>query len=265
MPVSWQRKLNMESNNAFIKLQESANGRVSVKLQKNQFAKDGAESFYGRVERYTYSTQNILDAMADAIPLVDLGTVASVLNAYAGTVLKVLSAGNAVKFGELGIFYIAGKGSVDNENGKPKLTVKFSATQTLKDAVQNVEIAASEYAAPSGLVTSVTDVATGKSDGNLSASSSVLVEGSSLKVGGEDSGIWFAPVAESGIISSDESKWTKIETALIYNLPSKLLFALPQELESGKYKIVVRTRYAGKSGYERKYLVEAISETVTVA
>ena len=196
---------------------------------------------------------------------VDLGTVASVLNAYASTVLKVLSAGNVVRFGELGIFYIAGKGSVDNENGKPKLTVKFSAAQTLKDAVQNVEIANSEYVAPSGLITSVTDVATGKSDGNLSASSSVLVEGSSLKVGGEDSGIWFAPVADSGILPGDESKWTKIETTLIYNLPSKLLFALPQELESGKYKIVVRTRYAGKTGYERKYLVEAISETVTIA
>jgi len=255
---------NSGANNAFIKLQESANGRVSVKLLKNHFAKDGTESYYGKVERYTYSTQNILDAMADAVPLVDLGTVASVLNAYANTVLKVLAAGNAVKFGELGTFYIAGKGTVEGGNDKPKLTVKFSATQTLKDAVQNVEIASSEYIAPSGVVASVTDVASGKSDGNLTSGSSVLLEGSSLKVGGEDSGIWFAPVSESGELSA-ESEWTKVESALVYNLPSKLLFSLPSSLASGSYKIVVRTRYAGKSGYERKYLVEAVSETVTVA
>lgn len=39
----------MSENNAFIRLQESANGRVSVKLQKNQFAKDGAENYYGKL------------------------------------------------------------------------------------------------------------------------------------------------------------------------------------------------------------------------
>lgn len=255
---------NSGANNAFIKLQESANGRVSVKLQKNHFAKDGAENFYGKVERYTYSTQNILDAMADSVPLVDLGTVASVLNAYANTVLKVLAAGNAVKFGELGTFYIAGKGTVESGNEKPKLTVKFSATQVLKDAVQNVEISSSEYIAPSGVIASVTDVATGKTDGNLTAGGSVLLEGSSLKVGGNDSGIWFAPISDSGELAA-ESEWIKVDSALIYNLPSKLLFTIPASVFIGRYKIVVRTRYAGKSGYERKYLVEAISETVTVA
>ncbi len=255
----------MSENNAFIRLQESANGRVSVKLQKNQFAKEGTENYYGKVERFTYSTQNILDAMASAVPLVDLGTVTSVLNAYVNTVLKVLAAGNAVKFGELGIFYIAGKGTVETGTGKPKLTVKFSPTQTLRDAVQNVEIASSEYVAPSGVISSVTDVASGKSDGTLSAGGSVLVEGSSLKVGGENSGIWFAPIAENGEVNTDETLWIKVESALIYNLPSKLLFALPQALTDGRYKIVVRTRYAGKTGYERKYLVEAVSETITVA
>ncbi len=255
----------MKANNAFIKLQESANGRVSVKLQRNQFAKEGTENFYGKVERYTYSTQNILDAMADAVPLVDLGTVTSVLNAYANTVLKVLAAGNAVKFGELGTFYIAGKGTVDTATGKPELTVKFTATRTLKDAVQNVEIASSEYVSPSGLITNVTDVASGKTDGTLTASGSVLLEGTSLKVGGENSGIWFAPIDENGYMNTDESTWKLVESALIYNLPTKLLFSIPQNVSNGSYKIVVRTRYAGKAGYERKYFIESISETVEIA
>lgn len=253
------------TNNAFIKLQEQANGRVSVKLQKNQFAKEGEQNFYGRVERVTYSTQNILDEMAQAIPLVNAGTIASVMNAYTKVMLKILANGNAPKFGELGTFYIAGKGTVSSETGKPDLTVKFSASQALKDAVQNIEIASSEYIAPSGVISSVTDISSGKSDGKLTAGGSVLVEGASLKVGGENSGIWFAPILEGTDSLSGESDWTKVESALIFNLPSKLLFALPQSLASGKYKIVVRTRYAGKSGYERKYLVETISETVEVA
>lgn len=254
----------MSKNNSFIKLQESANGRVSVKLQKNYFAKEGTSSFYGKVERNTYSTQNILDVMAEAVPLVDLGTVTSVLNAYTNTVLKVLAAGNAVKFGELGTFYIAGKGAVDSETGKPSLTVKFTATKTLKDAVQKIEIASSEFVAPSGVIASVMDVSTGKTDGTLAASCSVLIEGAGLKIGGEDSGVWFAPVSESGELAGDETLWKKVESALVYNLPSKLLFGLPQSAAAGKYKIVVRTRYAGKAGYERKYLVEAVSEIVEI-
>ena len=256
---------NSGANNAFIKLQESANGRVSVKLQKNQFAKEGTENYYGKVERYTYTTQNILDAMAQAVPLVDLGTVASVLNAYANTVLRTLAAGNAVKFGELGTFYIAGKGTVDSGGGKPALTVKFSATQVLKDAVQNVEIASSEYAVPTGVIAKVTDVATGRTDGTLTANGSVLVEGTSLKVGGGGSGIWFAPVAGNGELSGDENTWVAVESALVYNQPSKLLFALPPDATQGTYRIVVRTRFVRKSSYERKYLVEAVSETVVVA
>lgn len=255
----------MSENNAFIKLQESANGRVSVKLQKNQFAKDGKQNFYGKVKRVTYSTQNVLDEMSAAIPLVDAGTIASVMNAYAKVMLKILANGNAVKFGELGTFYIAGKGTVSSESGKPDLTVKFSMSQVLKDAVGNIEIASSEYVAPSGVISSVTDVSSGKSDGKLTAGGSVLVEGSSLKVGGDGSGIYFAPLAEGTDSLSGESEWKKVDSALVFNLPSKLLFTLPQNLASGKYKIVVRTRYAGKTGYERKYLVEAVSETVEVA
>lgn len=255
---------NINENNAFVKLQESANGRVSVKLQRNQFAKEGTESFYGRVERYTYSTRNILDIMTEAVPLVDLGTVTSVLNAYANTVRKVLASGNAVRFGELGTFYIAGKGTVESETEKPKLTVKFSAAPALKEAVQHVEITSAEYVPPSGVITGVTDIASGRTDGTLTAKGSVLVEGEKLKVGGEASGIWFAPVTESGRLSADESSWVKVSSRLVYNLPAKLLFALPPELAGGSYRIVVRTRYAGRAGYERKYLVEAVSDPVTV-
>lgn len=49
-------------------------------------------------------------------------------------------------------------------------------------------------------------------------------------------------------------------------MPSKLLFALPATLTvNGNYKIVVRTRYAGKAGYERKYLMEARSDIVSIS
>lgn len=254
----------MNKNNVFIKLDETVNGRVSVKLQKNQLSKGEFKNFFGRVERNTYSTQNVLDLMKEAIPLVDLGTAASVLTAYSNTILKIIESGNAVKFGELGTFYIAGKGTVDNEDEKPSDTVKFTVSEGLKNAVSNIEIASSEYTVPAGKITRVTDIATGNKDGILTSVSSILVEGENLKIGGEGAGIWFVPVTEKGVLYSDEAEWIKVQTALVYNLPSKLLFTVPENVESGNYKIVVRTRYGSKPNYIRKNFIEAVSDIVIV-
>ncbi|WP_443741001.1 DUF4469 domain-containing protein [Treponema berlinense] len=251
-------------NNSFIKLQESANGRVSVKLQKNHFSKDGTENFFGKVERVTFSAQNILDAMASEIPLVDLGTVTSVLNCYTNTVLKVLSNGNAVKFGELGLFYIAGKGAVENDKTKPNLTVKFSPSQTLRDAVQNVEISSVSLNKFEGEITKIQDITTGNTDGTLTLKGSVLLEGTGLKVGGENSGIYFAPLNEDKNVLT-EAEWIKVETTLVFNQPSKLLFSIPESVINGSYKIVIRTHIFGRSNYARKELLEVISDVVTVA
>lgn len=254
------------TNNSFIKLTETAAGRVGIKLQLNQFNKDSANpNYYGKVERYTLSVQNILDGIAGELPQIDTGTAASVLNAYANVMLKSLKSGNAVKFGELGTFYIASKGVVDSATGRPSLTVKFTPNQILKDAVANIEIASSEYKEASGLISLITDVATGRTDGTLTTSSSILVEGYGIKVGGESSGIWFAAASTEGELEKDESKWIPVTTALTYNTPSKLLFALPSALSKGtSYKIVIRTKCAGRSGYERKSLVETVSDSVTI-
>lgn len=252
------------SNNAFIKLEESAAGRVAVNLQKNHFAKDGTESYYGKVERFTYSTQNILADIAEEVPLVDLGTVTGILNAYTKCILKVLAAGNAVKFGELGTFYIAGKGAVDSKTGKPDLTVKFSPTLLLKQSIQNVEITHSEYTEPQGAVLSVTDIATGKTDNTVTRGGSLLLQGKGIKVGGDDSGIWFAPLIAEDKPDTDEGNWIKVESALIYNTQSKLLFTLPATLTADtKYRIIIRSRYSGKNSHLRKEIVETVSDILT--
>lgn len=254
------------TNNSFIKLTESAVGRVGVKLQLNQFNKDSENpNYYGKVERYTLNAQNILDGIASELPQIDTGTAASVLNAYANVVLKSLQSGNAVKFGELGTFYIAAKGVVDSSTGRPNLTVKFTPSKSLKDSVKDVEITSSEYKETTGSISLITDVSSGGSSGTLTAGGSVLLEGNGIKVGGENSGIWFAPVSESEELSI-EADWIKVFSAFVYNTSGKLLFALPSELIAGStYKIVIRTKLAGRSGYERKTLVQIVSDAVAIA
>ncbi|CAM4308038.1 HU family DNA-binding protein [Treponema peruense] len=254
------------SNNSFIKLTEATAGRVGIKLQLNQFNKnEGTPNYYGKVERFTLSVQNTLEGIANELPQIDTGTVASVLNSYTNVVLKALESGNAVKFGELGMFYIASKGVVDSETGRPELTVKFTASQTLKNVVKNIEIASSEFKKAEGKIFSVTNVATGLFDGTVTTGGSCLLEGIGIKVSGENSGIYFAPVTETGAVSTDENSWIKVISPLVYNTPSKLLFTVPDSVVAdNSYKIVIRTHCAGRSGYERKELIETISDTVTV-
>lgn len=253
----------MNKNKEFpvVELNERACAKVAVKLQKNQFAKEGCENFYGKVERNTYTTQNILDVMKDDVPLVDLGTVASILNAYSTAIFNVITSGNAVKFGKMGTFYIAGKGTVDKENEKPSLTVKFSVSEELRNAVEKIEVRSSGYTEICGKIFSITDVSNGNTDCILKPGCVVALEGERLKTGGEDSGIFFVPF-ENGIISSDLSDWIKVETPLFSNLPSKLIFTVPENLEEGEYRIVIRTRYGSRFNYERKKLLEIVSDAV---
>lgn len=252
---------SMETENTFIKLTESAKGRVKVRLQKNNLAKKNKEKFYGKVERNTYSVENILNLLSEKIPGIDIGTAVTVLNAYAEIIEQIIEDGNAVKFGRLGTFYIATKGSVEKEDEKPELTVKFSVSKELKESVNNVEIVSSEYKSPEGSIESITDVSTGKKDGNIKEGSSVILKGSKLKVGGDKGGVYFAPVSEKGNVK-DENEWIKVDSALVYNTPTKLLFTVPPALNEGNYRIIVRTQLATRTKYIRKEFFDTVSEEI---
>lgn len=244
-------------------LSKTAAAKVSVKLHRNNFAKEGTENYYGKVDRNTYSTENILHIMKDDVPLLDLGTIASVLNAYSSAVFKVLKDGNSVKFGKMGTFYITGKGTVTKENEKPELTVKFSISEELKAAVSNIEVSSASFFEPSGKIISITDISTGMDDLSLKAGCSVAIEGDKLKVLGEDSGIWLSPAEDGGVLAS-EDEWIKVETPLYCNTSTKLLFTLPESVDSGMYRIVIRSRYCNKANYERKSILQTVSEVVTI-
>lgn len=86
----------------------------------------------------------------------------------------------------------------------------------------------------------------------------------SLKVMGENSGIWFAPLDSDGNVSKDESSWTEVAKETIsHNKPKSLEFYVPDSLSESEYKIVIRTRYCS-GDKELKSAVTAISKTVKV-
>ena len=250
---------------SFIELTEGTAGHVSVSLQKNHLVESESQMYHGKVERRMYSEKNILDEVCRRLPSVDPGTAVSILNAFGDVICDALSKGYAAKFGKLGTFYVASKGLVSAQDETPELTAKFSPSEYLRNCVKDVKIDHASFEDPKAAIFSVTDVATGKTGLSLTAGGSVLVEGSGLRVGGDGSGIWFAPLSDGQKLAADEKTWHAVDSALVYNMPAKLLFQMPAALEVGvHYKIVVRTRFAGKSKYERKTLIEAVSDTVMI-
>lgn len=251
---------------SFIELTEETTGHVSVNLQKNNLVESESQMYHGKVKRRAYSEKNILDEVCRRLPSVDAGTAVSILNALGDVICDALGMGYSAKFGKLGTFYVASKGLVSAQDENPELTAKFSPSEYLRDSVKNVKIDQAAYENPKATIRSITDIATGKTGLALTAGGSALVEGDGIRIGGEGAGIWFAPLSDGQKLVNDESHWHSVDSALVYNTPTKLLFQLPANLESDtQFKIVIRTRYAGKSKYERKALIETASDAVTIA
>ncbi len=254
------------SGGSFIELTEGTAGHVSVNLQKNNLVESELQMYHGKVERRIYSEKNILDEVCRRLPAVDPGTAVSILNAFGDVICDALRMGYAAKFGKLGTFYVASKGLVSAQDESPELTAKFSPSEYLRNSVKDLKVDHASFESPKATISSITDVATGKTGFTLTAGGSVLVEGSGLRIGGEDSGIWFAPLSDGLKLAEDESIWRAVDSPLVYNMPAKLLFQMPAGLEhAAQYKIVVRTRLAGKSKYERKTLIETVSDAVMIA
>ena len=259
-----KKNKGMGSDNSFINLRDGAAGQVLLRLHANKLGGDGqGTGYYGRVARFTYSNQNVLDLMAEQLPDMKVGRITDVMTSYTKVLLNVLASGHAVRLGSLGCFYIAPMGIAATPGERLPLTVRFSPDEPLLNAVSKVEISDSAVAAASVEFGTITDVGRVSADGTLTAGGTVLIEGSGLRIGGEDGGLWLAPATEDGRPAGTEAEWKKV-TTFLYNFPRKLMFTLPADVAAGKYVFVLRTRCIGSSKYARKEILEGVSEVFDI-
>lgn len=241
------------------------NGRVSVKLQRNHFSKDVSDKYVGRAVRNTRTVGNVIQLVANKVPQLDIGTVYSVCDALEKVITESLGGGNSVNCLNLGVFYIACKGSTDGKTSSPDITVKFIPSDVTKSAVANVAVEQEAYSEPAATISKIIDIDTGSAEGILSLNGSVQIEGKRLLIGGDGSGIWLAP-AKGGASSVDESgsDWTQVTAKLTVNKPGTLVFPLPKTLEGGTYRLVLKTRCISHLKYERKEIITTVSDAFEI-
>ena len=244
---------------------ENSSSILSVTLHENNFTKDG--SYYATVSRNTATFKNILSEIAEDNKGMDPFMLQFAAILIQKKILKMLEQGKAVNVLDLGTMYIAmkcnAKGKSDvSESGN--FYIKFTPTPLANEAIASLSVDKIVYADGSPEITRIEDLSDAESEGKLTKGKPCRITGSRLKLGGENWGIYFAPVDSEGNMNSDESSWIKTdESSLFRNKPSELNFFVPDSLTEGNWQIVLRTSYLGK-GTSRKTMLETVSEIITV-
>ena len=244
---------------------ENANSSISVKLHQNYLKKDG--TYYVRVDRHNVKFNNIISELAEENKAIDPHLLQYAAILIQKKILKLIQQGKAVNVLDLGTLYITMKCNAKDKkdvHGKGIFGVKFAPTQLTLDSVSLLDVGSVIYADPNVYITDVVDLYTNKENTTLTKEKPAKITGSKLKLGSKESGIYFAPIDSTEEINSDESTWIKVpENSIFRNKPGELNFFVPNNTESGKYCIIVRTDYLS-TAKRRKEVIEAMSNPITI-
>lgn len=241
-------------------------GNGGLTLYANPF--DMGKKFYGRFERDLLSMENIVSRVQQRNPGADEIIINTSVSYIKREILAALMEGKAVNLLDLGELYIAASGSVASDSASDiselSLTVKFSPSPVLRDAVGNVSIGKVVFSNTAPSINKIFNWFTGKESNELTEGKSVILQGSRLKIGKEDSGLFLAPVDGKGDVSDEESSWIDCTSLVRQNTPKKIDFYLPSEAASGsRYRIVIKSNYVNGTT-KRNEPIYTYSEVVTI-
>ena len=167
-------------------------------------------------------------------------TILNILNMRDKAVLTLIQDGLSFMDGVVQISPRV-SGVWENENSPydekiHKRTVDMIPTADFRNALESITVKVLGAKETTAKIASVTDTATGLTDGTLTIGDDVLLEGEKLKVDEKDplQGVFF--VTEDGTEH-------KTERRLSLNKPTQILARVPQNLPEGKVRVVVRTKY----------------------
>lgn len=245
---------------------ENANSLISVKLHQNHLKKDG--TYYVRVDRHNVKFNNIISELAEENKAIDPHLLQYAAILIQKKILKLIQQGKAVNLLDIGTIYIGMKCSAKAKKDvqeKGDFLIKFSPTQFTLDAISSLDVGNVIFADPNFTITDIVDLYTKEENQTLTMGKPAKITGTKLKLGDENSGIFFAPLTSDSEINSDESTWIKVPQESIFrNKPTELNFFVPETLESGKsYCIVLKTNYISNS-QTRKEILETESAPIKI-
>ena len=252
------------SNTTVIDYTDS-DGKGTVTLVANPFENGG--KYYAKFDRTTVN----IDHLIARIQKKEVGTNAimakHMASLFKAEILEALSRGEAVNLFDLGTLYITTSGKVKGDTPEtatiPGFQVKFTSAKVTNDAVASLGIKKIVMSDTSPIIDTMTDLFTGETTTEFTAGKSIRIEGTRLKIAGDDGGVFFAIATEKGEPVTDETQWIKVPK-LIRNVSKTLEFFLPDSLVPGtEYCIVLKTSSTKGNTTKKSYSV-TISSVITV-
>ncbi len=242
-----------------------SDGTGTVTLVANPFDRGG--KYYAKFDHMTVN----IDHLIARIQKKEVGTNAimakHMASLFKAEILEALSRGEAVNLFDLGTFYITTSGRVRGDTPEtasiPGFQVKFTSSKVTNRAVSALGIKKIVMSDSTPIIGAMTDLYTGGETTEFTAGKSIRIEGSRLKIAGEEGGVFFAPATEKGEPDANETKWIKVDR-LVRNVSKTLEFFLPVTLVAGTpYCIVLKTNSTRGNAPKKTYST-AVSGIVTV-
>lgn len=207
-------------------------------------------TYIARVPRKTVTTDQLLDLVEAHNKGIDRYQVGHAMELLKKEILEQAALGFAVDIMEICKLYIAPISSVQSLTPEAETVTgfeaRFAVNSGLKDNLKSLTAAVTSVSDNCPQITKIENPAdlTGEA---LKATFSARLKGRKLKVGGENSGIYFIPEDENKNAETEEEKWTKVpDNFITKNTDCALEFHLPRTIEAGRnYFIAVRTSQRG--------------------
>lgn len=143
---------------------------------------------------------------------------------------------------------------------KHTLYVNINQGAVLRKAIQDAKVEIlGEQTSPMSIF-SITDKATGKTDGTLTKGKNAEIKGTYIKVAGEhsDNGIYFTNV--------ENKKKVKVEASdIVINEPSRVLILVPSTLTAGTYELSITTQGSSGKSLLKEPRTDILETQITIA
>lgn len=161
-------------------------------------------TYIGRVPRKTVTTDQLLDLVAVHNQGIDRYQVGHAMELLKKEILEQAELGFAVDIMEICKLYIAPISSVESLTPESEsvtgFEARFAVNENLKEKLKGVTASVTTVVTSDPQISWIENPAPDAQEGILKATFSARISGKKLKVGGTDSGIYFAPACPTALV-----------------------------------------------------------------
>ncbi len=227
---------------------------------------------YAKVKRNTAFIGNIVSKILEHNKVMDRETLLYSAGLFRNAILELLKTGKAVDLLEMGTLYIKPASSIDSANPSiedvSQMTLSFTPSDIALEAVKNVAVGADVSSTTEPVLTSLYNIKTKQQGSALSIGHSARIIGKRLKIAGDESKtrLYFASCSDDGTYNADSSTWISLGTEnIVDNTNTKILFNIPSTVESGTYRLILKTAYGSGTRINKTVRIGVYGEKVVLA